>query len=297
MNMLTTSGAPTVSPFAWLSAGAVVAGLTGSVLAEGTCGGSEQPCSVPDGVYYAALPEDPDGAPMVLWLHGYGSSGANAVSNAPFAARFTDPGYALIAPSGQSDIGDPTKLDWGVNDGQTWPRDDVSFLRTVITDATARFGLNPDRVLAAGFSRGGSMVWDLACRAPDAAAGFAAVAGAFWEPMAERCAAPVLLHHTHGFSDGLVPIEGREITFQGYDYVQGNVFKALDIWRRVNGCPGRADSRDIGETLWRLTWTSCESGSLTLQLTSGGHGIPMGWTPLILDWFADVVPGSESNSP
>ncbi len=65
------------------------------------------------------------------------------------------------------------------------------------------------------------MVWDLACKAPDSAQACAAVAGAFWEPMAETCAAPVHLRHTHGFKDGLVPFEGREGGWQGYPFQPG----------------------------------------------------------------------------
>jgi len=262
--------------------------LGGPALAEAACGGPEAPCAVGHGTYHAALPDEPAGAPVVLWLHGYASSGRNAVKNAGFAARYTKRGYALIAPNGQPDIGAGENLDWGVDDGHDWPRDDVAFLRSVLADAIRRFGLDGERVLAAGFSRGGSMIWDLACAAPESAAGFAAVAGAFWEPMQETCAAPVHLQHTHGFSDRLVPLEGREVTFQGNDFVQGNVFKALEVWRRVNGCLNSASEHETG-ALWLKRWGNCETGSLALWLSPGGHGIPRGWTARALDWFEGVT--------
>ncbi|MEO1277156.1 MAG: hypothetical protein AAFV96_17910, partial [Pseudomonadota bacterium] len=74
------------------------------------------------------------------------------------------------------------------------PRDDVEFLAAVLRDSASR-GVDRDRVLLAGFSRGGSMVWDLACRAPVMARAYAPIAGAFWEPLSERCAGPVDLYH------------------------------------------------------------------------------------------------------
>ncbi len=74
--------------------------------AEQPCGGPDRACVVEDGDYHAALPDDPQGAPVVLWLHGYASSGASAVRNEAFAARFTDRGFALISPNGQPSWGD-----------------------------------------------------------------------------------------------------------------------------------------------------------------------------------------------
>ena len=59
-------------------------------------------------------------------------------------------------------------------------RDDVAFIRSVIDDAAERFHLDRDRVLLTGFSRGASMVWDVACIAPDTATAYASVSGGFW---------------------------------------------------------------------------------------------------------------------
>ncbi|MEO1017506.1 MAG: polyhydroxybutyrate depolymerase [Pseudomonadota bacterium] len=235
-----------------------------------------------------ALPETPEGAPLMLWLHGFASSGRNAINNEAFVADVKERGYALIAPNGQPVFSDTSRLDWGVDDGHLQERDDVAFLREVLTDAVTRFGLDGERILAAGFSRGGSMIWDFACRSPESAAGFAAVAGGFWEPMVPSCEAPVHLHHTHGFTDNLVPLEGRKILFEGRDYAQGNIFKGLEIWREVNGCPGAADVSSTEDDKWDKDWTSCDAGSLTLRLAPIGHGIPEGWTDMVLDWFEGI---------
>lgn len=255
----------------------------GLPLAAQSCGGPESPCEVGRGTYHAALPIEPAGAPFVVFLHGYGGSGASAVRNAGSAARYTDRGYALLAPTGQRDPEERFRSDWGVDDGFEMPRDDVAFLRAVIDDAAERFGLNRERVLLMGFSRGGSMVWDAACADPTLAKAYAAAAGGFWEPIQTTCAAPVHLFHTHGFNDRQVPLEGRTVTFNGITFTQGNILKGLDTWRQVNGCTGSAQSRT--ETDWIKDWPDCASGSLTLRLTTGGHGLPKGWAMDMLDWF------------
>ena len=261
---------------------ALAAGLIFSPAMAADCGTPESPCEVDGGRYFAALPEDAEIKGTVIWLHGAAGSGAKAASGG-FADRFTGRGYALIAPQG--DISMLSHSDWSVSDGVEWPRDDVAFLNAVRADAVRRFGLDPDRVLLAGFSRGGSMVWDVACRAPEFARGFAAVAGSFWEPMVETCAAPVHLRHTHGFGDRLVPFEGRKGVYQGYDFQQGDVMKGVNVWRRVNGCMGSAKNDTKDDTLWQKRWTECEAGSIMLSLTAKGHGLPKGWTDRVLDWF------------
>ncbi|MEX0339857.1 MAG: PHB depolymerase family esterase [Arenibacterium sp.] len=251
-----------------------------------TCGDVLAPCELPDGEYYAALPDQPRGAPVAVFLHGYGSSGKAAVRNKASAERYTNRGYALIAPTGQRDPEERFRTDWAVDDGFKMPRDDVAFLRAVIEDAVRRFGVDRDRVLLMGFSRGGSMVWDAACADPDLAAAYAAVAGGFWEPIQKDCAAPVHLFHTHGFNDGQVPLEGRAVTFGGIDFVQGNILKGLDTWRRENGCEGRAANSTEGD--WIKRWDDCENGSISLRLTTGGHGLPKGWAMDMLDWFEGI---------
>ena len=139
-------------------------------------------------------------------------------------------------------------------------------------------------VLLAGFSRGGSMVWDIACQVPDFASAYAPLAGAFWDDLPEGCAAPVKLFHTHGWNDRTVPLEGR--SFRDGAVVQGDVWASLKILRETNGCDARQPERNSfdGE-LWFRHWTDCRDGQIQLMLHKGGHGAPAGWANRMLDWF------------
>ncbi|MEM1130064.1 MAG: polyhydroxybutyrate depolymerase [Pseudomonadota bacterium] len=270
----------------WLLA----AGLAGPAAAQ-DC--RTETCAIEGGGYNVALPEDAAGAPMVLWLHGYGRSGGVVMGNEPLVAEVTARGYALVAADGQQASNNEREiLDWGVRDGHPLARDDVAYLRAILDDAAARFGLDRDRVVVAGFSRGGSMVWDLACAAPETGLAYAAVAGGFWEPMIPDCKGPAHLYHSHGFTDTLVPFEGREVTFGGRDYHQGNIPAGLEIWRRMNGCMGSAAPLAV-DNIWSKTW-ECETGSLKLDLLPGGHAIPPGWIDRVLDWAEAGPPGMGS---
>lgn len=243
-----------------------------------------------DGVYHAALPETPGGAPAVIWLHGFGRSGAEAVANSGFAKGFTERGYTLIAPDGLPWNGEGSEPEFDYRDQWKGPRDDIAFIGAVIDDAAARFGFDRSRVLLAGFSTGGSMVWDVACLRPDIAAAYAPISGGFWEPAATDCRGPVDLLHTHGFADMVVPLEGRIADeYPPYVGVQADIHAGLLYWRDLMHCGRRADAVDTAGPLWRKTWTSCEGGSVTFLLGPHGHSIPDGWTDLALDWFEAVT--------
>ncbi len=257
-------------------------------VASARCGPEAGPCVLPGGEYHAVLPEGwQDGGPAVVHLHGFGGSGGGEAGKASIAGVATGRGYALIAPSGIPwREKEPNPTDWAVRDGTAFPRDDLAFLLAVLDDAAARFGIDRSRILLTGFSRGGSMVWDVACLAPEAAAAYAPVAGGFWEPMQETCAGPVKLLHTHGFSDRVVPLEGRRILWEGLDVTQGDIHAGLAVWRDAMGCDDRADDHLIEGDRWHKTW-ACEADGAALELVlhPGGHGVPKGWMDMALDWF------------
>jgi len=271
-------------------AAALVLATCGGAAAQQPCGGSDGACALADGVYFAQTPQAAEGAPWVLYLHGYGGSAAQMAANAAMVDAYRVRGYALIMPQGVPNRPDGPPS-WSLRPesrmgrpGRT-PRDDVAFLRAVVEDAVARFGLDRQRGLAAGFSLGGSMVWDLACAAPDTAAAYAPVAGGFWDPLPESCAGPVRLLHTHGFSDTVVPLEGRAIGEGADPLRQGDIHAGLAIWRETLGCPSNPDVHEVDGAFWRKAWTTCAEGGLGLVLFPGGHRVPEGWTDLALDWF------------
>ncbi len=241
-------------------------------------------CEVPGGFYRLVMPERADGpVPAMLHLHGWGASSRGALNRFDGGAALTDRGYALLLPEGVPRAG-RTQRDWAVRDGQPHPRDDIAFLEAVIADATAR-GVDPQRILLSGFSRGGSFVWDVACARPDLFRGFAPISGAFWEPLPEGCAGAVSLYHSHGWTDRVVPLEGR--SFREDEIVQGDVFASLKILRETLGCDARQPDR--GEThgdLWLRHWESCDVGRIDFELHPGGHAAPEGWLDRVLAWFA-----------
>ena len=249
------------------------------------CGSADAPCTVEDGTYHMMMPETDRIQGIVMYLHGGGASGA-AMMTSGLAEEAAARGYVFVAPNGEQPENRWTK-DWSVRaDNMSFTRDDTTFLADVLADARLRSGVMDGPVLLAGFSRGGSMVWNIACDVPDFATAYAPLAGAFWEALPDKCSGPVRLFHTHGWTDRTVPLEGR--TFFDGAVVQGDVWASLKILRETNGCANRQPDRiSFDGTLWLRHWTDCASGRIDLLLHRGGHSAPGGWAEKVLDWFEE----------
>ncbi|MFY0311737.1 alpha/beta hydrolase family esterase [Leisingera sp. D0M16] len=186
-----------------VTAGAVAAALFsawGSAAAAG-CGAEPVACAVEGGRYHIVLPEASAApVPVVMFLHGYGGSGAQVLKNTTLVQGLTQRGYALIAPEGRKRDGTGPQ-NWGFGPFDEG-RDEGAFFASVLADASARFGTSGSRTVLAGFSAGAFMVHYLACRDPGAFAAYAPLSGAFWRPLPERCEGPVRLLQVHGWRAG-----------------------------------------------------------------------------------------------
>lgn len=247
-----------------------------------SCGDADTPCKVETGTYHVILPDgDPRGA--VMLLHGGGGRGKGLL-NTNLARQSIERGFVFIAPNGVHP-GHRFPNNWSVRaDNSTFQTDDIVFLGDVLDHVSETTGVDRTKIMLAGFSRGGSMVWDVACHAPNLARAYAPSAGAFWDALPETCEGPVDLIHTHGWNDRTVPLEGRPL--RNGTIHQGDVWASLKILRDTNGCTSRQPTRSAVEgERWLKHWEECDAGRIDLMLHPGGHGSPTGWAPYILDWF------------
>lgn len=142
------------------------------------CGDADTPCTVADGSYHMMRPNTTTPTGIVMHLHGGGGTGQGQM-NSGLAKEAVARGYVFVAPNGEHPENQWSK-DWSVRaDNMTFRRDDITFLTDVMADVRTQTGLGEVPVLLAGFSRGGSMTWNVACYAPDFATAYAPLAGAF----------------------------------------------------------------------------------------------------------------------
>jgi polyhydroxybutyrate depolymerase len=227
----------------------ILAATSTSVLA---CGAATD-CKVGKRTYRIAMPAGYDGkTPIgaIVFAHGYQGSAAGVMRNKRLRKVASDLGVALIATKGEGGDWDLPNSPHGNSDGQA----ELAYYDAVIRDATRKFRIDPEKLMATGFSAGGMMVWTLACYRSDKFAAFAPMAGTFWLKPPKTCKTPVTnIIHIHGTSDRTVPLTGRAIG----NTRQGNVFDTLDMYRKF----GR-----FGDA------TETKSGNLTCQNRTNARG-------------------------
>lgn len=224
---------------------------------------ADEPVAIPGGDYRVVLPKEWDGKsprPLLLYLHGYGQSSGDITGDAGLVEAVTELGAILVVPDGLNHA-------WSHVGAPRHERDDLAFLHAVVDDAKRRWAVDTAKVYAAGFSIGGSMVWDLACHRPQGFAAFLPVSGAFWLPYPDRCEGPVTLRHVHGITDTTVPMAGRTLFGK---FTQGDVRKSWDILLAADRCPAAPLRSTREEDLTCQEW-SCGGRTLELCLHGDGH--------------------------
>lgn len=234
--------------------------------------GPETDCLLGDRYYRIAMPENHDGTTPVgaiVFAHGYRGSAQGAMRNMNMRRMVSDMGLALIAVKSAGP-------DWdipGVPSAMTSTGvAEMTYFDTVVADATARFAIDPGRIMMSGFSAGGMVTWELACNRPDLFAGFAPVAGTFWQGPPASCAAPASVVHIHGTEDRTVPLAGRAIA----ETRQGDVAEVLAMYRAEGGF-GSIENGQAMDDLSCERQSNADGDLLEFCTFPGGHSFRSGF--------------------
>lgn len=249
--------------------------------------GADSKCEVPGGYYLAAEPEDWDGTSplrLVVYFHGWNGTPEGAFRNKGMVRGATRRGALFVAPFAQTGF-------WrqmGAGRAERG-RDEAAYIRAVMADVRRRWPIDESQTLASGFSRGGSMVWNVACYTGDLFRAYAPIAGGFWRSNPDDCpTGPVNLRHIHGLSDTVVAFDEVGV------YNSMPIPEGFDLLSAVNGT--KATKRKVASGDKRLTctrWPRSDSGKvLELCLHDRGHSIPAEWVGHGLDWLDKLPNGS-----
>lgn len=228
--------------------------------------GPDTDCVIGDRSYRIAMPEGHDGTTPVgalVWSHGYKGSARGVMRNGSLRRMVSDAGLALIAAQGVNGTWD---LPYGPRTFDSDGSAEFSYFDAVLDDASARHPIDPDRVIASGFSAGGMVVWNLACSHADRFAGFVPMSGTFWLKPPENCEGPAQsIVHIHGDADRTVPLTGRRIG----ETKQGEVEVSLAMYADY----GDFDAAQTASTDTLRCRNSANDGGQILEfcLFEGGH--------------------------
>ncbi len=211
--------------------------------------------------------------PLLLNLHGLGSSALEQEAYGDFRPIADTAGFLVVHPDGTQFSG-VRYWNAGVIAGGA---NDVIFLSALIDTLSARYRVNAQRVYSTGMSNGGYMSYYLASYLPQKIAAIASVTGAItpanFPPPAPTHQMPVM--QIHGTADATVPYNG------GTNNIP--IDTLVKHWVAFNGCNPTPQVTAIpntsttdGSTAERFLYTGGAAGSTVefFKVTGGGHTWP-----------------------
>lgn len=211
-------------------------------------------------------------APLVLSLHGSGSTAAEQVAFTGMNATADQDGFIVVYPQGDLPAG--SGFDWNVPNeplvgGSTVPAnapDDVSFIQQLVTLLEQRYCIDEHRVFATGFSGGARMTSQLGCDASGTFAAVAPVSGLrIPTPCSTTRAVPVISFH--GTADPVDPYNGN-----GEAYWTYSVPMAAQRWAAQDGCSPSAQTTNPSSHLKVTSYGHCQDGAAVELDTVVGDG-------------------------
>lgn len=252
----------------WLG-GAVVALAMMTGQAALACG-PDSACNVEGGSYRIRLPAGvSDASPVgaIVYFHGHRSSAEATMRFKSLRDAVEELGVALIAPDGLNGS-------WSFPSSPRRERDEIAFVGRVLDDVLARFPIDANRIMSAGFSIGGSMSWYMACYLGERFAGHTPISGTFWWPYPASCPSPdPFISHVHGTADTVFPLTGRVIRQK---YRQGDTREAIALFLERGGNRPVMEHYLDGQLACERAATS-NGGEIELCLHDGGHSVRGEW--------------------
>ena len=231
-------------------------------------------------------------APLVVLLHGYGSSGKQLESYLNFTAVAEQRGFILAYPDGTVDA--TGKQFWNATEvccNFFLDVDDDAYLISMLNEMESKYSIDRKRIYFVGHSNGGFMSYRMACKHSDRIAAIASLAGATFLNSSD-CAAkePVSVLQVHGTSDTTILYNGGAILGKQYPSATASVTQWATVNRCSNNSTPRADKLDLVTTITGSetsisSWNNCRNGTEVELWTvdQGGH------TPAISTTFASKV--------
>jgi polyhydroxybutyrate depolymerase len=189
-----------------------------------------------DREYWLYLPDNlPEGAPLVLLLHGYKASAEGYRPEMIQVAK--ENGFALCYPQGALDGRGKTCWNVGYPFQEDLKTDDVDFLCSLARHLQKEHGLSRQNTFLTGMSNGGEMCYLMAYLKPDFFAAFAPIAGLSmqWSYKKYDAKKPVPLMEVHGTMDKTSKWEGDPFNEGGWGSYLA-VPQAVGYWAAQARC-------------------------------------------------------------
>jgi polyhydroxybutyrate depolymerase len=223
--------------------------------------------------------------PLVLLLHGYGSSGSLQETYMNLKSLAEREKFLLVIPDGT--LNSNRERFWNAGsiccDFFNSRINDQQFLVDLIQHVSKNHLVDQQRKYLIGHSNGGAMAYRMACHHPEVFSAVASLAGiGQYEVSACNGSSPTGVLHIHGTAD-------REVNYQGglrFGKPYVGAVENVERWAQMNGCGAAVQDAGLSIDLVRnidgadvrvTNWPLCTNGVKTALWTidDGTHVPPL----------------------
>jgi polyhydroxybutyrate depolymerase len=212
--------------------------------------------------------------PMLLDLHGSGSTPLQQIAGSEITGTADKHGFAVVAPQGGIPFiaGKSHGFAWNVPgvplmNGRPVPTDapnDVQFIRDTIVTMSKALCADQKRIYVAGFSGGARMASQVGCELSNQVAAIAPMSG-LRMPGNCKLGRPESVLSFHGTSDGTNPYNGSKQIYWSY-----SVPVAAQRWAAADHC-GKGVQQQVVPGVVSTTYGSCQDGRQVVLYTVTGQ--------------------------
>lgn len=226
--------------------------------------------------YSIYVPMSYDGSerfPLLFNFHGGNDQISNWINVADMSPLADTANFILVYPQARPDPSDGGSLNWLPKTDGTF--DDVSFVNALIDTLLENFQIDENRIYACGYSLGGDMSFELACKLSNRIAAIASVARTMRADPIDYCKPdhPTGVLTILGTNDFISPYDG--IVFNGVEYYL-SAAATHTYWASFNGCGKTPSMREVSTSVKRYIWTTSLGCNYVeeLKVNGGGHDWP-----------------------
>jgi polyhydroxybutyrate depolymerase len=228
--------------------------------------------------------------PLLIVYHGAGDAAVNIKNNTGIAQYAEKAGIVVAYP----DAVEGYNARWATNPVDLEIVDDLEFSRAIVDEIDNDYPIDRARIFALGYSRGGDLVYQIACRDPQFIRAGVAIASTRLTSNNEWCAATAqntvqpAMTTILGSVDPLMPWDG------GGSALRMGAIESATFFAERNGCRSGAPTESAhpaysGYRIRRFTFEPCTKSDVVLfRVEPLGHDWPsraFDIEPQLIQWM------------
>ena len=240
--------------------------------------------------YSIYVPASYDGTtsfPLLFNFHGGGGDIASQIAIADMSPIADTENFIVVYPQARQDPSDGNSFNWIPKVPGTF--DDVPFISSLIDTIASSYQINQDRIYACGYSLGGDMCFELACKLNSRIAAIAPVARTMQANPDSFCSPvhPTGVLTILGTDDNTSPYKG--LIYLGTEYYL-SAEETHNYWASYNNCDINPTMSTVSPSVERYTWSTTSGCSYVeeLKVIGGGHDWPGSFGNMTIDSNTEI---------